>query len=419
MISRIARIGVAVAAAITLVCAAPALAGPVTVNLRVEGAAGTLYEGPITTDARMITAPDTSSPPVVGPHPCDFKDNGSNGGFGPSLGTPTTALYDAVGAANFTATWYASLSDFFITSIGTDTGGSGWGLAFDYSTSSVGGCQIGLGAGDDVLWASDYYSKSHLLRLTGAATAVAGQPLGVHVVDGGSGAAFAGATVGSAATDTSGNPQTTYAPATDGSGNASVTFSAPGTFSLKAFHNSDSVRSNRLDVCVHNANDGLCGNPVSAPAGGSASSPGGGAPGGGPSPVGSTKIVYVVARPLSGRLRGIRDGRHFRRRRGPREIRGIVTPDPSGLRQIRLRLSRRHGDRCAGFDGASERFRPTPCGARQAPWFSVGNQPRFSYLLPFRLPTGRYVMDLVAVDRRGHRDSGLQRGRNRIVFWVG
>jgi hypothetical protein len=40
--------------AVVLACAGPALAAPVTVKLRIEGPATTLFEGPVTTDVRTF-----------------------------------------------------------------------------------------------------------------------------------------------------------------------------------------------------------------------------------------------------------------------------------------------------------------------------------------------------------------------------
>src|SRR3712207_1248180 len=90
--------------ATALACAATASATPVTVNLRVEGSAQTVYEGTVTTDARTITANDGT------PHPCTYRDNGSNTSFDPTGGTPTTALYDLATAQGlpFGAQWYDS-----------------------------------------------------------------------------------------------------------------------------------------------------------------------------------------------------------------------------------------------------------------------------------------------------------------------
>src|SRR3954468_6921368 len=76
MLHRLAGLALAVLA--LLVSASVAAAAPVTVNLRIEGRAATLFEGPVTTDAD----PALATPSSGGPHPCDVKDNGANGGVG-------------------------------------------------------------------------------------------------------------------------------------------------------------------------------------------------------------------------------------------------------------------------------------------------------------------------------------------------
>ena len=42
---------------LTLAAAPAALAAPVTVNLRVEGVAGTIFDGPVVTDSHQTTTP--------------------------------------------------------------------------------------------------------------------------------------------------------------------------------------------------------------------------------------------------------------------------------------------------------------------------------------------------------------------------
>ena len=44
--------------------------------------------------------------------------------------------------------------------------------------------------------------------------------------------------------------------------------------------------------------------------------------------------------------------------------------------------------------------------------------PNWSYLLPSRLPAGRYVLDVKAVDRAGNSQGRFVRGRSRVVFAV-
>ena len=53
----------------------------------------------------------------------------------------------------------------------------------------------------------------------------------------------------------------------------------------------------------------------------------------------------------------VRRGAVYARRRAPRLLRGSVAADPSGLRSVKLRLTRRSAQRCAYFSGRRERFR--------------------------------------------------------------
>ena len=115
------------------------------------------------------------------------------------------------------------------------------------------------------------------------------------------------------------------------------------------------------------------------------------------------------------RITGIAEKQRFARARAPRELTATVEPDASGLHAVKLRLTRRHGGRCQYFSGRRERFRRIRCGRGFA--FKVGETADVSYLLPRRLPRGRYVLDVVAIDKALNRDP-LARGRNRVVFFV-
>src|SRR5205807_9916464 len=135
-------------------------------------------------------------------------------------------------------TWFGSFSDFSIDRIGPDAATSSqfWGYALNYKTTNVGGCQQQVGAGDEVLFAYDYFSKAHLLKLAAPATANAGEPFTVTVVDGQDGSPQPAASVGGATTGPDGR--------------ATLTFDQPGHYALKA-DRADSVRSNAAVVCVH------------------------------------------------------------------------------------------------------------------------------------------------------------------------
>src|SRR4051794_2175424 len=233
------------AASVALAAAAPVAAAPVTVNLRVEGATQTLYEGLVTTDAKTLTKDAT------GPHPCDGTNAGKNPTPGPTM---TGAMDDGVAAAGLTwaGTWDDGFGDFFIDRIGPDTSQStppftSWGYLLNWTFSSVGGCQQQVHTGDDVLFAYSTYPDP-FLRLTGAPSrAATGESFQVTVdQNDGSGnrTPAAGASVAGATTDAAGR--------------ATLSFADPGQHAFKATR-SNSVRSNAATVCVYIPGSGDCG----------------------------------------------------------------------------------------------------------------------------------------------------------------
>ncbi len=96
--------------------------------------------------------------------------------------------------------------------------------------------------------------------------------------------------------------------------------------------------------------------------------------------------------------------------RGPRELRGTVSADPSGIKSVRLAITRRKGDRCWTFAGGRERFVRHRCGGWKS--FKIGDRADWSYLLPKRLGTGRYTIRVVAIDKAGN--DGATRERIRV-----
>jgi hypothetical protein len=366
-----------------------ASAAPVTVNLRVEGSATTVFEGPVTTDAKALTK-DAS-----GAHQCDGRNGGASTTAGPTL---TTTLDDGSIAGGFTwdGAWSSSFDDFFVNRVGTDTNGGppafpSWGYARNYTASQVGGCQEKVQTGDDVLFAYDFFSKAHLLKLTGPASVATGEPATVTVTDGQDGSAVAGASVGNALTGVDGR--------------ATVSFPSPGTSRLKASR-ADSVRSNALDICVHNGDDGTCG--TSAPAGT-------GAVAGGsvqsPTP---QKRRQPLVRALA-RVLGIRMAQRFSAASAPQLLKGDVTVGSNGLGSVSLRLWRHYRRGCWYYSGRSERLVRSVCGKREL--FSIGSSASWSYLLPFRLPPGHYRLDVLARYRKGH-PSRLVPRLSRLSFHV-
>jgi hypothetical protein len=404
------RIALAVAAALSLLLllSPEALAAPITVNLRVEGSSKTVFEGPVATEGEEFATKSGG-----GPHPCDYKDNGSSGGFangGTSSGTPTTALRDAALGAGleFDAEWFGSgkengnPGDFFVSRVGSDVNETAppfasWGYAVNDTTAPVGGCQIALSPGSEVLWAYNYFNLTHRLRLSGGASATAGTPFVVHVTDGQTGEALSGAVIGQVA----GGITTPLSPAavSDAAGNASVTRAGTGTLTLKATR-AESVRSNGLAVCVHNGNDGTCGTTVPSS----------------PAPQTVVPPAHLFEEDIA-RISGIRNGAVFRRRSAPRLLAGTVEVRAGGtLRQVSISLARRYRGRCSLFSGSRAKFmRTRKCG--KAGFFSVGSAQSFSYLLPAPLPPGRYVFEMKALESSG-RTTKLVDGMSRVAFRV-
>jgi hypothetical protein len=360
---------------------APAGAAPVTVNLRVETATRTVFEGPITTDVRPFRF--TGEPTG---HTCD----GTSATGGPSatpVPTRGAAIARAAEAAPFAigGTWHEQFGATFETVAGEP-------VAFNPATqqylveyengegASLGACADDIQPGDDVLFAFARFGD-RVLELAGPAIAPPGVPVAVRVTDAGTGVGVGGATVAGATT------------AADGTASIGP-FTARGAQVLKA-EKAGMVRSNRLRVCVTDGADGACGTRIEQP------------------PARDTTAPTVT-------ILGIRMGQHFSRRRAPRELRGAVSADPSGLRAVKLRLTRRLRGTRWYFSGSKERFVKRRCGKPPAkrrcgkpPAFKVGESTDWSYLLPARLRRGRYVLEAYAIDRASNRGK-----ESRVVFRV-
>jgi hypothetical protein len=376
------------AASAALAAATPAFAAPVTVNLRVEGATKTLFEGPVTTDAKTLTK-DAS-----GPHPCDGTNAGKNPTPGPTM---TGAMDDGIASVGLTwdGTWDSGFGDFFINSIGPDVNMSsppytGWGYLLNWTFAPYGGCQMRVQQGDDVLFAYSTYPDP-FLRLTGAPTrAATGESFQVTVDsnDGnGNRTAAVGASVGGATTDAAGH--------------ATLSFADAGQHTFKATQD-HAVRSNAGSVCVYVPGSGDCGTDK-AP-GDTTSTP---VPQPAPAVKDTTPPVIHISSPMPGKTYSS----------GPRELAGTVD-ETGGIAQVFLRLRATDGghltaaSRCRWFSGKRGVFthRTVPCS--RARFFRIGTDAKFSYLLPSRLGTGKYVLDVKVLDR------AYNAGRMAVAFKV-
>jgi hypothetical protein len=397
--------GILLCALAALCSATTAVAAPIVVNLRVEGSTKTLYEGPVNTEA-VAAPPGVETKSSGGSHPCDVQDNGENGGFAAPGATPTVALRNAAAAQGFEfdATWFASINDFDIEQIGEDIANNGkngefWGYAVNFTTAEIGGCQFRLAPGSEVLWAYNFFGLPHLLSLTGPTGVNVGTPFTVHVRDGQTGQPVAGAAVGQLV----GGVTTTAAssPTTDGNGDATVTLTQPGTETLKATQ-VESVRSNGLAICAHNGNDGTCGTTNGS---GTLAPP--------PLP---KSLPLIESPPEVVRVAGVKNRHSYLRRSAPRILAGSVeVPAGDTLREVRLGLERTNQRHCFAFDGHSATFKRAKCHTLH--FFKVADTTSFSYLLPARLPAGRYVYAIEAVSNGGGVTK-LSNGVSRVVFDV-
>jgi hypothetical protein len=188
--------------------------------------------------------------------------------------------------------------------------------------------------------------------------------------------------------------------ATSGPGGAAtLTLPTAGTFSLRASRTGDAP-SRTFSICVHNGNDGKCG--TTAPAAAAV-------------PLVAPVAPYMGPFALVAHVSDVIDGYHYSRTRAPRILAGTILAH-SGVTATSLRLRREYRGRCSSYDGARERFVTEPC-RRSGTFFAVSNAGSFSYLLPTALATGRYVLDVQALDTAGNRTT-LARGSSRIVFYV-
>jgi hypothetical protein len=230
LVSRLGRWALPTALLISAFAAAPALAAPAAVTLRVEGPTKTTFEGSVTTDGHNVT---TAS---GGTHHCDGTNNGQPGGPGP---TAIATLDDGAKLGRFTwdGTYSPGFDDYFVTRVGPDsqTSTQFWGVFVDGKASETGGCQQRVGRGDEVVWAFDAFSKMHALRLTGPDSAKTGQRVAVKVTDSANGSPIPGASVAGTVTG--------------GDGAATFSLPNPGVYRFKA-ERADSVRSNVIVMCV-------------------------------------------------------------------------------------------------------------------------------------------------------------------------
>ena len=378
--------------ALALSLPVPALAaGPANVTVRVEGQSQTLVpETPVTTTTARATSPggnDCSGTSAIG-----------------ALDLATKSDWD--GQPGTVERIFAEEHKF---APGADANRY-WTFWLNYQYQNQGACDTELQEGDDVLFFVDCYGDcptSTPLRLEMPAAAKPDETVEAKVTE--YSVTFDENYYGTTSSKPSAGASVevgdrTYT--TDANGIARIQTFKRGPVDARAVK-SPYVRSSVESVCVSDGADGFCGS----------AKPGEPAPA---SPACVTtgddgRCGTRDRRAPQARIEGIGEKQSFTRAGAPRELRGSVSADPSGLHAVKLRLSRRHGGRCWYFSPKKDGFRRTRCGRSFA--FAIGDRADWSYLLPERLGRGRYVLDVIAIDKAFNRDA-LARGRNRVVFTV-
>ncbi len=349
----------------TAALAAPALAAPANVTVRVEGDAATLVPR---------TAVTTTPAPVGKPGSPTCSGTSALGALDRATGGDWTGTYDP-GFATYTLVAVKGETHDTATS-------SYWSFWINDTYSSTSVCGQELQEGDSVLLVPDCYAATCTpvspLRLTGVpATAAPGATVAVKVQE--LHQPVFPATETTVVPATGATVHAGGATATAGAdGVAQLTLAGSGPVAVQATK-AGHTRSATEATCVTTGADGACGTTAT------------GAP--------PAAAVPDTTAPVAS-ISGLKRGTVFSRRKAPRELSGTVTADPSGLKSVRLSIARKRGKRCWVFDGGSERFERHRCRGSRS--FRIGDRADWSYLLPRRLPRGRYAIRVVAIDKAGN-----------------
>jgi hypothetical protein len=360
------------AAAIAL--AAPALAAPSNVTVRIEGDGETLLPR---------TAITTTTAPVgkPGQPTCD--------------GTSAMGALDRATGGDWSGPYNASFQTYSLETLKGETHdaatSSYWAFWINYSYASVGVCQQPVQEGDDLLFVPECFatgcSPASPLRVSGVPATIAPGAAVTVRVDAYLPPVYPAIETTSApaegATVTFGDATAT----TGADGTAKLTFSGSGAKAVRATKPGH-VRSATESTCVTTGSDGACGSQLPT----------------GPAPAQVKDVTAPVAS-----FSGLKRGKVFSRKRAPRTLRGTVSADPSGIKSVRLSILRKRRGRCWAFDGAIERFKRHRCGGWRS--FRIGDRAEWSYLLPKRLPRGRYTLRAVAIDNAGNASATKTRIR--------
>ena len=160
---------------LALSLATVAWASPTQVEVRVEGKAERLFEGPVLTEGHDVKASSDTQERA-----CDGINSNDPENLVPGP-TPTAAAVDAMGliGETFDGIWYPSYQDYLITRWGPEAaqGAESWSSFVNSTLLNVGGCQYELREGAQVLWAYGLPSPRPLLALYPANGGTCAPPL--------------------------------------------------------------------------------------------------------------------------------------------------------------------------------------------------------------------------------------------------
>jgi hypothetical protein len=408
----------ALTAAAAIVLPATANAAPTTVTLRIEGPSSTLFEGPVTTDVATFAFPDDNPSSKLDertPVRCDAVGDSATTPS-PTFGAALVASGVPLGGTYFD---FGTGPSPFVSRVGDITAPTDFSAYFAAYQKGLSGkfgiCGTAVAAGDDLLLAYGTGSEP-LLKLNDVPAQLAPGATATAKVTDAAGKPVAGAAVDGRSTAADGTVQ--IGP-----------FTATGPRILKA-EKPGAIRSNGGQVCVTSGSDGACGTvkPIAAQAI-------------------AAQVVQSATTGSTGCVSFGDDGRcgtlddmpplvhltsitskTYTRAQAPRELKGqagnfrngtTFLADPSGIKDIKLRITRYSGSKCWTFDGKAEAFkRLSGCGTGKGTFFSIGAKADWSYLLPAKLAAGKYRVEAFAVDGRGNSDKVRRWNRNHVVFQV-
>jgi len=322
-------------------------AAPPSVYLRVEGAGTTLLA--------QTLVPTTATSTVKGKL-CS--------------GTSAAGALNAGTGGNWSGSYDAKFKDYLVGAIlgETPTGGNFWTLWVNGRSSSTGACATPLHPGDRELWFD---------CVADASFNCTNDPLALKLPPA---VEFGHAVSGSVLQlDGAGHGKPVTGAAVSGGGLSAVS-SAHGTVNFVAHRaglielqarKSGVTPSDPVQICVYRHKRSECAR--SGPA------------------------VSIA---------GIRE--HQRFQKGPRRLHGTAGPDPAGITDVSLRLSRHaSAGSCSYFDAGLGRWHSSGCSAA-VPSFSVGASSSWSYLLPAPLAVGHYRLVVTATDGSGRRGAAAR-----------